>query len=79
MMEHHSNIVPWQLLAAEKGARIEFVGLTEEGKLDGAHFEELMEESPALVAFTQCSNVLGTINDVGEALLHGQGGRARPP
>jgi cysteine desulfurase / selenocysteine lyase len=63
MMEHHSNIVPWQLLAAEKGARIEFVRLTEDGKLDEEHFGKLMEESPALVAFTQCSNVLGTIND----------------
>ncbi len=66
MMEHHSNVVPWQLLAAEKGARIEFVKLTEDGKLDMGHFHELMEESPALVAFTQCSNVLGTINDTVE-------------
>ena len=64
IMEHHSNIVPWQLLAAEKGARIEFVRLTEDGKLDEDHFGELMEASPALVAFTHCSNVLGTINDV---------------
>ena len=64
IMEHHSNIVPWQLLAAEKGARIEFVGITKDGKLDEGRFEELMEEAPALVAFTQSSNVLGTINDV---------------
>jgi cysteine desulfurase/selenocysteine lyase len=64
IMEHHSNIVPWQLLAAEKGARIEFVGITEDGKLDMEQFEELMAESPALVAFTHSSNVLGTINDV---------------
>ena len=64
IMEHHSNIVPWQLLAAEKGARIEFVRAREDGTLDEDHFDELMEESPALVAFTQCSNVLGTINDV---------------
>jgi len=63
IMEHHSNIVPWQLLAAEKGARIEFVGLTKEGRLDEERFEELMDESPALVAFTHSSNVLGTIND----------------
>jgi cysteine desulfurase/selenocysteine lyase len=66
IMEHHSNIVPWQLLAAETGARIEFVGITDDGKLDEARFEDLMRESPALVAFTQCSNVLGTINDVGK-------------
>jgi cysteine desulfurase/selenocysteine lyase len=63
MMEHHSNIVPWQLLAKQNGARIEFVGLTEDGKLDQGHFEALMGESPSLVAFTHCSNVLGTIND----------------
>ena len=63
IMEHHSNIVPWQLLAAEKGARVEFVRAKEDGKLDEDHFAELMAESPALVAFTQCSNVLGTIND----------------
>ncbi len=63
MMEHHSNIVPWQLLAKQSGARIEFVGLTEDGKLDKDHFERLMGQSPSLVAFTHCSNVLGTIND----------------
>jgi cysteine desulfurase / selenocysteine lyase len=64
IMEHHSNIVPWQLLAAESGARIEYVGITSEGKLDMARMEALMKESPALIAVTQTSNVLGTINDV---------------
>jgi len=63
MMEHHSNIVPWQLLAEQAGARVEYVGLTPEGKLDMAHFESLMAQTPVLVAFTHCSNVLGTIND----------------
>jgi cysteine desulfurase / selenocysteine lyase len=63
MMEHHSNIVPWQLLAKETGARIEYVGITPDGSLRRDQFEALMEQSPALVAFTQCSNVLGTIND----------------
>jgi cysteine desulfurase/selenocysteine lyase len=63
IMEHHSNIVPWQLLAKQVGARIEFVGLTEDGKLDLGQFEDLMDQSPSLVAFTHCSNVLGTIND----------------
>jgi cysteine desulfurase / selenocysteine lyase len=63
MMEHHSNIVPWQLLAKQVGARIEFVGLTEDGRLDQGHFERLLAQSPTLVAFTHCSNVLGTIND----------------
>jgi cysteine desulfurase/selenocysteine lyase len=63
MMEHHSNIVPWQLLAKEVGARIEYVGITPDGGLRDDEFEALMDQSPALVAFTQCSNVLGTIND----------------
>ena len=64
LMEHHSNIVPWQLLARNKGATLKFVGLNPDGTLDMGHFEELLKGSPKLVAFTHCSNVLGTINDV---------------
>ena len=64
LMEHHSNIVPWQLLAKRTGARLEFVGLRADGTLDMADFERLMRESPSVFAVTQCSNVLGTINDV---------------
>jgi cysteine desulfurase / selenocysteine lyase len=63
LMEHHSNMVPWQLLAKEKGARLEYAPVTDNGELDMAEFERLLGLSPALVAFTQCSNVLGTIND----------------
>ncbi len=66
LMEHHSNIVPWQLLAKSKGAKLKFVGLQPDGTLDMASFEELLRESPSLVAVTHCSNVLGTINDVAE-------------
>jgi cysteine desulfurase / selenocysteine lyase len=65
LMEHHSNIVPWQLLAKSKGANLKFVGLNQDGTLDMGQFEELLKESPRLVAVTHCSNVLGTINDVG--------------
>jgi cysteine desulfurase/selenocysteine lyase len=64
LMEHHSNIVPWQLLARSKGAVVKFVGLQPEGTLDMAQFEDLLRESPRLVAMTHCSNVLGTVNDV---------------
>ncbi|MDA4120970.1 MAG: cysteine desulfurase [Thaumarchaeota archaeon] len=64
LMEHHSNIVPWQLLAKSKGAVLKFVGLQPDGTLDMAQFEDLLKESPRLVAMTHCSNVLGTINDV---------------
>lgn len=64
LMEHHSNIVPWQLLAKSKGAKLKFVGLNADGTLDMGQFEELLKESPKLVTVTHCSNVLGTINDV---------------
>ena len=64
MMEHHSNIVPWQLLAKQKGAKLKFVGLLPDGTLDISQFEQILKESPRLVAVTHCSNVLGTINDV---------------
>ena len=65
LMEHHSNVVPWQLLARSKGASLKFVGLEKDGTLDMNSFEALMKESPKLVAMAHCSNVLGTINDVG--------------
>jgi cysteine desulfurase/selenocysteine lyase len=64
LMEHHSNIVPWQLLAMRRGATLKFVGLERDGTLDMASLESLLNDSPKLVALTQCSNVLGTINDV---------------
>jgi cysteine desulfurase/selenocysteine lyase len=64
IMEHHSNLVPWQLLARHKGAILKFIGLEEDGTLDMGGFEELLKDSPALVAVTHCSNVLGTINDI---------------
>ncbi|HYC27056.1 MAG TPA: cysteine desulfurase [Nitrososphaerales archaeon] len=66
LMEHHSNIVPWQLLARSKGATLKFVGLRPDGTIDMESFEGLLRESPKLVAFTHCSNVLGTVNDVAE-------------
>ncbi|MGA2819952.1 MAG: cysteine desulfurase [Anaerolineales bacterium] len=66
-MEHHSNIVPWQMLASERGLKLEFVPVTEQGQLDSPSLEHLLEEKrPGLVAVTQMSNVLGTINPVEE-------------
>ncbi|HXW36891.1 MAG TPA: cysteine desulfurase [Nitrososphaerales archaeon] len=64
LMEHHSNLVPWQLLARKKGARLRLVGVNSDGTLDLGEFEKLMGASPKLFAVTHCSNVLGTINDV---------------
>ena len=66
ILEHHSNIVPWQILAAEKGARIEWVDIDESGRLRQDQFDVLLDQSPKLVAFGQVSNAMGTINPVTE-------------
>jgi cysteine desulfurase/selenocysteine lyase len=60
--EHHSNLVPWQLLAQEKGARLEFVDIDDQGRLRLDQFHQLLEKRPRLVAFPQISNTLGTVN-----------------
>jgi cysteine desulfurase/selenocysteine lyase len=67
-MEHHSNLVPWQMLAAEKGILLEFIPLTADGLLDMDAYHALLERNPRLVAFTHMSNVLGTINPAGEII-----------
>jgi cysteine desulfurase/selenocysteine lyase len=64
VMEHHSNIVPWQLLAAEKNARLEFVEVDEQGLLKQEQIAALLTEQVKVFAFTATSNVLGTINPV---------------
>lgn len=61
-MEHHSNLVPWQLLAAQLDLRLEFIPVTSNGLLDLEVYRQLLELHPKLVAFTHMSNVLGTIN-----------------
>ncbi|MGD8684348.1 MAG: SufS family cysteine desulfurase [Chloroflexota bacterium] len=63
-MEHHSNLVPWQLLVQEKDADLEFVPFDAEGRLIMESFEVLLRTKPKLVAVTHKSNALGTINDV---------------
>jgi cysteine desulfurase / selenocysteine lyase len=74
-MEHHSNLIPWQILAAERGLQIEFIPVNEEGLLDLVVFKQLLELQPRLVAFTHMSNVLGTINAAQEmiTLAHSAG------
>jgi cysteine desulfurase / selenocysteine lyase len=61
-MEHHSNLVPWQLLAQRTGARLEFVPVTDDGLLRLDIYEQLLQQQPKLVAFAHMSNVLGTLN-----------------
>ncbi len=75
VMEHHSNLVPWQLLAREKEARLEFVDIDEQGRLRRDQFDALLRQEPRLVAFTHVSNTLGTVNPVKEltAAAHGAG------
>ncbi|MFI5272445.1 MAG: cysteine desulfurase [Ktedonobacterales bacterium] len=69
VLEHHSNIVPWQLAAARTGARVEYVPITDAGELDLAAYERLLAETrPKLVAVTQMSNVLGTLTPAGEII-----------
>jgi len=65
LLEHHSNIVPWQELAKEKKAQVEFAGIDKEGNLDLEDFKEKVVGAK-VVAFTHVSNVLGTLNPVKE-------------
>jgi cysteine desulfurase/selenocysteine lyase len=63
-MEHHANLVPWQLLAQERDGDLEFIPITDDGLLRLDVFEVLLRLKPKLVAFTHVSNTLGTINPV---------------
>ncbi len=66
-MEHHSNIVPWQILAAEKGASLRWLHVSEDGRLSLDELDQVLAEGNVkLVAVTHVSNVLGTINPVAE-------------
>jgi cysteine desulfurase/selenocysteine lyase len=67
-MEHHSNLVPWQMLQAERGIELDFIPVTEAGLLDLDAYQTLLTRTPKLVAFTHMSNVLGTINPAAEII-----------
>ena len=62
-MEHHSNIVPWRLLADSKGLILKWVDVTETGELDYQHLADMVNVRTKLIALTHMSNVLGTVND----------------
>ncbi|MBM3278712.1 MAG: cysteine desulfurase [Candidatus Handelsmanbacteria bacterium] len=74
-MEHHSNIVPWQLVCAERGARLRVIPVDDAGELVLEEYEKLLSPRTRLVALTHASNVLGTINPVAQiaALAHQHG------
>jgi cysteine desulfurase/selenocysteine lyase len=65
-MEHHSNVVPWYLLAQRVGAELDWVAVDDEGKLDLDSLQSALEREPKLVAVAHVSNVLGTINPIAE-------------
>lgn len=74
-MEHHSNIVPWQMLCEERGATLKVIPMNEEGELDMEAYKALLNEKTKLVSVNYVSNALGTINPVREIiqLAHAQG------
>ena len=67
-MEHHSNLVPWQILQAERGIELDFIPVTENGLLDLDAYKTLLLRGPKLISFTHMSNVLGTINPAAEII-----------
>ena len=67
-MEHHANIIPWQVLAEEKGAKIRVIPMNERGELIIEEYENLLNERTKIVAVTHVSNSLGTINPVKEMI-----------
>lgn len=75
VMEHHSNIVPWQLQAAKKGIVLRVIPMTSDGDIIMEEYERLFSEKTKIVSVTQVSNVLGTVNPVREMvrIAHGYG------
>ncbi len=63
-MEHHSNIVPWQMICEERGAKLRVIPMSDEGELDLAGYEQLLGSRTRLVAVTHVSNALGTVNPI---------------
>ena len=68
IMEHHSNLVPWQQMCIERGASVKYIPIHESGELDMDAFRKLVNEKTKLIAITHVSNVLGTINPIKEII-----------
>ncbi|SAY39358.1 SufS family cysteine desulfurase [Candidatus Synechococcus spongiarum] len=75
VMEHHSNLVPWQLMARRTGAVLRHVGITPQGEMDMEHYKALLNGRTRLVSFVHLSNTLGCLNPAAEitAMAHGVG------
>jgi cysteine desulfurase/selenocysteine lyase len=67
-MEHHSNLVPWQMLEAERGVKLEFIPVLPDGTLDMSAANKLLAKGPKLFSFVAVSNAIGTINPVAELI-----------
>ena len=65
-MEHHSDVVPWQLICAERGAELAYIPMLDDGHLDLDAYDKLLERGPKAVCVVHVSNVVGTINPVAE-------------
>jgi cysteine desulfurase/selenocysteine lyase len=76
-MEHHSNLVPWQLLAQDRGATLRFIPIDDHGRLDLTNLDRLLDGPVKIVSLAHVSNVLGTINPVSEIIRrsHARGAR----
>src|SRR5256712_11696391 len=74
-MDHHSNIVPWQILCQEKGAALRMVEITKDARIDLSDFGRALEAKPKIVAFPYVSNSLGTVNPAAQLskLAHAAG------
>jgi cysteine desulfurase/selenocysteine lyase len=78
LLEHHSNIVPWQLLAKRRGLKVVFCNITDDGRLDVADFKAKVKElKPKLVGITQLANSLGTVTPIAELVAYAQSFGAR--
>jgi cysteine desulfurase/selenocysteine lyase len=76
-MEHHSNIVPWQMVCNEKGAKLKVIPITDEGDLNLKNLSDLLNPKTKMLAITQVSNALGTVNPVADLirLAHEKGAK----
>ncbi len=70
IMEHHSNLVPWQQMCIERDAKVKYIPIHENGELDIDAFHKLVNEKTKLIAITHVSNVLGTINPIKEIIAY---------
>lgn len=77
LMEHHSNLIPWQQLSEETGAELAYVSVTDEGHLDLASLDQHLNGPVKMVALTHISNVLGTVNPVEEIVARAHAAGAR--